>query len=140
MGRWRPPAEKSTALITRDGHARLKAELMPYLYEAGRAAHERGLPVIYTTGMRRDDRWDTGSWSWKNPRVNEKPRTGEGQGQGDAGSAGSGVLAAPAVRVAAQCGNPYEVAAGDWRLCRHACEVLERLHVQQEDDRGDEQH
>ena len=27
MGRWRPPAEKSTALITRDGHARLKAEL-----------------------------------------------------------------------------------------------------------------
>lgn len=27
MGRWRPPAEQSTALITRDGHARLKAEL-----------------------------------------------------------------------------------------------------------------
>ncbi len=27
MGRWRPPAEKSTALITREGHARLKAEL-----------------------------------------------------------------------------------------------------------------
>ncbi len=27
MGRWRPPAEKSTALITPDGHARLKAEL-----------------------------------------------------------------------------------------------------------------
>ncbi|MGH8076144.1 MAG: transcription elongation factor GreB [Lysobacter sp.] len=27
MGRWRPPAEHSTALITRDGHARLKAEL-----------------------------------------------------------------------------------------------------------------
>ena len=27
MGRWRPPAEKSTALITRAGHARLKAEL-----------------------------------------------------------------------------------------------------------------
>ena len=43
------------------------------------AARERGLPVIYTTGMRREDRWDTGSWSWKNPRVNEKPRTEEGQ-------------------------------------------------------------
>ena len=43
------------------------------------AAREHGLPVIYTTGMRREDRWDTGSWSWKNPRVNEKPRTGEGQ-------------------------------------------------------------
>jgi len=27
MGRWRPPAESSTALITRDGHERLKAEL-----------------------------------------------------------------------------------------------------------------
>lgn len=27
MGRWRPPAEKSTALITPQGHARLKAEL-----------------------------------------------------------------------------------------------------------------
>lgn len=27
MGRWRPPAEKSTALITSEGHARLKAEL-----------------------------------------------------------------------------------------------------------------
>jgi len=27
LGRWRPPAEKSTALITRDGHAQLKSEL-----------------------------------------------------------------------------------------------------------------
>lgn len=27
MGRWRPPLEKSTALITREGHARLKSEL-----------------------------------------------------------------------------------------------------------------
>ena len=27
MGRWRPPAEKSTALVTPEGHARLKAEL-----------------------------------------------------------------------------------------------------------------
>ena len=27
MGRWRPPAEKSTALVTREGHDRLKAEL-----------------------------------------------------------------------------------------------------------------
>jgi nicotinamidase-related amidase len=42
------------------------------------AAHERGLPVIYTTGMRREDRWDAGSWAWKNPRVTEKPRTQEG--------------------------------------------------------------
>ena len=27
MSRWRPPGEKSTALITREGHDRLKAEL-----------------------------------------------------------------------------------------------------------------
>jgi transcription elongation factor GreB len=27
MSRWRPPSEKSTALVTREGHARLKAEL-----------------------------------------------------------------------------------------------------------------
>ncbi len=27
MSRWRPPAEQSTALITREGHERLKAEL-----------------------------------------------------------------------------------------------------------------
>ncbi|MDO5506165.1 MAG: transcription elongation factor GreB [Pseudoxanthomonas suwonensis] len=27
MGRWRPPPERSTALITPEGHARLKAEL-----------------------------------------------------------------------------------------------------------------
>src|SRR4249919_2475367 len=27
MGRWRPPGEKATALITREGHHRLKAEL-----------------------------------------------------------------------------------------------------------------
>ena len=27
MGRWRPPPEKSTPLVTREGHARLKAEL-----------------------------------------------------------------------------------------------------------------
>ena len=27
MGRWRPPVPASTAIITRDGHARLKAEL-----------------------------------------------------------------------------------------------------------------
>ena len=42
------------------------------------AARERGLPVIYTTGARRDDGWDAGSWAWKNPRTNEKPTTEHG--------------------------------------------------------------
>lgn len=43
------------------------------------AARGRGLPVIYTTGSRRADNWDAGSWGWKNVRTGEKPRT-EGSG------------------------------------------------------------
>ena len=35
--------------------------------------HQKGLPVIYTTGVRRDDNWDSGSWSWKNARGGERP-------------------------------------------------------------------
>ena len=42
------------------------------LVTAGRA---KGLPVIYTTGTRREDNWDSGSWSWKNNRSDEKPKT-----------------------------------------------------------------
>ncbi len=38
------------------------------------AAHEKGLPVIYTTGFRREDNWDSGSWSWKNARNAERPQ------------------------------------------------------------------
>jgi nicotinamidase-related amidase len=43
------------------------------------AARGRGLPVIYTTGTRRPDNWDAGSWAWKNPRTLERPRA-EGSG------------------------------------------------------------
>jgi maleamate amidohydrolase len=35
-------------------------------------SHEKGIPVIYTTGIRRSDNWDSGSWSWKNSRSSEK--------------------------------------------------------------------
>jgi maleamate amidohydrolase len=35
-------------------------------------AHERELPVIYTTGVRRPDMWDSGGWSRKNTRSKEK--------------------------------------------------------------------
>lgn len=31
-------------------------------------AHGKGVPVIYTTGVRRSDNWDAGSWAWKNTR------------------------------------------------------------------------
>ncbi len=37
-------------------------------------SHAKGVPVIYTTGIRRDDNWDAGSWSWKNSRGQEKPK------------------------------------------------------------------
>src|ERR1700753_600879 len=35
-------------------------------------ARTRGVPVIYTTGVRRDDNWDAGSWRWKNSRNGEE--------------------------------------------------------------------
>lgn len=40
-------------------------------------AHQKGIPVIYTTGIRRDDNWDAGSWAWKNDRNSEAPKTAE---------------------------------------------------------------
>jgi len=41
------------------------------------AARARGLPVIYTTGVQRDDAWDRGSWTWKNTRSFERQRTAD---------------------------------------------------------------
>lgn len=35
------------------------------------AARSKGLPIIYTTGVRRADNWDWGSWTWKNSRSSE---------------------------------------------------------------------
>ncbi|NQV80538.1 MAG: cysteine hydrolase [Alphaproteobacteria bacterium] len=36
------------------------------------SAHTHGVPVIYTTGDVRADRWDRGSWAWKNSRTSKK--------------------------------------------------------------------
>ena len=44
---------------------------MPYIRSLIDKCHEKGVPVIYTTGVRRDDNWDSGSWSWKNARNTE---------------------------------------------------------------------
>ncbi|HXJ00259.1 MAG TPA: isochorismatase family protein [Micropepsaceae bacterium] len=38
-------------------------------------AHEKALPVIYTTGVRRADNWDSGGWRAKNSRSGEAPKT-----------------------------------------------------------------
>jgi nicotinamidase-related amidase len=37
------------------------------------AAHGRGVPVIYSTNVFRADKWDSGSWAWKNARERENP-------------------------------------------------------------------
>jgi maleamate amidohydrolase len=39
------------------------------------AARTKGLPVIYTTGERRADNWDAGSWRWKSTRGDEASGT-----------------------------------------------------------------
>ncbi len=33
------------------------------------ASRQKGVPIIYTTGVRRDDGWDQGAWAYKNQRV-----------------------------------------------------------------------
>ena len=57
------------------------------------AARGKGLPVIYTTGERRADNWDAGSWAWKSSRGDEAggaARTGIG---GNAGIDGNEIVA-----------------------------------------------
>jgi nicotinamidase-related amidase len=46
-------------------------EAMPYLKTLIDKCHAKGVPVIYTTGVRREDNWDSGSWLWKNTRGDE---------------------------------------------------------------------
>ena len=48
---------------------------MPYLKSLIDKCHAKGVPVIYTTGVRRPDNWDGGSWLWKNSRGGEDRRT-----------------------------------------------------------------
>ncbi|NLS03955.1 isochorismatase family protein [Rhizobium sp. P32RR-XVIII] len=53
-------------------------DALPIIRRLIDTAHEREMPVIYTTGVRRDDNWDAGAWAWKNSRSGEKP-TGTNQ-------------------------------------------------------------
>ena len=54
-------------------------DALPYIKKLIDKCHDKGVPVIYTTGVRREDNWDNGSWSWKNGRSDEdlasKPAT-----------------------------------------------------------------
>ena len=44
---------------------------LPYIRQLIDRAHAKALPVIYTTGEGRPDKWDRGSWSWKSSRAGE---------------------------------------------------------------------
>ena len=46
---------------------------MPVLQKLIGLCRDKGIPVIYTTGIRRADNWDSGSWSWKSKRRAEMP-------------------------------------------------------------------
>jgi maleamate amidohydrolase len=41
---------------------------LDYIKRLIEAARQKGIPVIYTTGERRPDDWDAGSWRWKSSR------------------------------------------------------------------------
>ncbi len=48
---------------------------IPIIKRLIETAHQKAIPVIYTTGIRRPDNWDEGSWAWKNARTDEKAKT-----------------------------------------------------------------
>ncbi|MEJ1158416.1 isochorismatase family protein [Prosthecomicrobium sp. N25] len=48
---------------------------IPYIAKVADACRAKGLPVIYTTGVVREDKWDIGSWGFKNSRVSEDAAT-----------------------------------------------------------------
>jgi len=48
---------------------------IPVIKRLIEAARAKGVPVIYTTGVRRADRWDDGGWAWKNSRTMEQTKT-----------------------------------------------------------------
>jgi maleamate amidohydrolase len=48
---------------------------LPYIRALIDKCHDKGIPVLYTTGARREDNWDSGSWLWKNSRGVEDRQT-----------------------------------------------------------------
>ena len=69
MGRWRPPAAKSTALVTREGHARLKAEL-DELWRVRRPEVVRALAAAAAEG----DRSENAEYSYRKKQLGEIDR------------------------------------------------------------------
>jgi maleamate amidohydrolase len=46
-------------------------DALPHIRKLIDKCHEKGIPVIYTTGTVREDGWDAGGWAWKNSRTDE---------------------------------------------------------------------
>lgn len=46
-------------------------DAIPVIDRVAKACREKGVPVIYTTGVVRSDKWDIASWAWKNGRTDE---------------------------------------------------------------------
>lgn len=69
MSRWRPPAEKSTALITREGHDRLKAEL-DELWRIKRPEVVRALAAAAAEG----DRSENAEYTYRKKQLGEIDR------------------------------------------------------------------
>jgi transcription elongation factor GreB len=69
MSRWRPPAEASTALITRDGHDRLKAEL-DMLWREKRPEVVRALAAAAAEG----DRSENAEYTYRKKQLGEIDR------------------------------------------------------------------
>ena len=69
MGRWRPPAEKGTALVTREGHERLKAEIDD-LWRVRRPEVVRALAAAAAEG----DRSDNAEYSYRKKQLGEIDR------------------------------------------------------------------
>jgi len=69
LARWRPPPEKSTALITRDGHARLKAEL-DELWRVRRPEVVKALAAAAAEG----DRSENAEYTYRKKQLGEIDR------------------------------------------------------------------
>lgn len=69
MSRWRPPAEKSTALVTPEGHARLKAEL-DALWRIKRPEVVRALAAAAAEG----DRSENAEYTYRKKQLGEIDR------------------------------------------------------------------
>ena len=69
MGRWRPPAEKSTALVTPEGNARLKAEL-DELWRRTRPEVVKALAAAAAEG----DRSENAEYTYRKKQLSEIDR------------------------------------------------------------------